>query len=90
MCSSDLLRRRYGLCLGLSPTDALVDLHRRCTAHFVGDVGVDIQCGAAGDMTDNGGECFDIHAMFQTCCAKYMAQIVESNLFTPSPLQNDL
>ena len=74
----------------LQPTDTLVDLHRRCTAHFVGDVGVYIQCGAAGDVANNGGERFDVHAMFQTCCAKYMAQIVESNLFAPSPIQNDL
>ena len=56
----------------LQPYDPLVDLHRCCTAHFVGDVGVYIQRGAAGDVANNGGERFDVHAMFQTCCAKYM------------------
>lgn len=70
---SGLLRCRYGLLLGLSPTDSLVDLHRRCTAHFVGDMGVYIQRGAAGDVTDDGRERFDVHAVFQTRCAKYMA-----------------
>ena len=83
-------RCRCGLLLGFGSADTLIDLYRRCAVHFVGDVGVYVQRGAAGYMTDNGGECFDIHAMFQTCGAKYMSQIMESNLFTPSSLQNDL
>ena len=66
--------------------DSLVNPYRRCAAHFVGDVGVDVQRGAAGDMTNDGRECFDVHAMLQACCGKYMAQVVESNLFTLSSL----
>ena len=62
---SGLLRRSFGCCLRISLANALVNLHCRCPAHIVGDVGVDIQRGAAGDMTNDGGECFYIHAMFQ-------------------------
>ena len=72
--------------LRISFTDALIDLHRRCPAHLIGDVGVDVQCGAAGDVPDDGGECFHVHAVFQTGRAENVPEIVKPNLFAPSSL----
>ena len=35
------------------------------TRSFIGDVGVHIQRGGAGDVADNSGQRFDVHAMLQ-------------------------
>ena len=33
--------------------------------HIVRNMGIDVQRGGAGDVADDGGQCFYIHAMFQ-------------------------
>lgn len=52
-------------CLRIRLSDALVDFCCRRPAHLIGDVGVDVQRGAAGDVPDDGGEGLDVHAMLQ-------------------------
>ena len=71
-------------------TNTLVDLYCRRPAHLVGNVGVDVQRGAAGNVTDDGGERFHIHTMFQRYCRKCVSEVMKSDLFAPSPLQNGL
>ena len=46
------------------------------TAHFVGDVGVYVQRGAAGDVTNDGGKRFDVHAMFLALANIVLAHMV--------------
>ena len=70
--------------------NALVDFYRRCPAHLIGDMGVDVQRGAAGDVTDDGGEGLDVHTVLQRGRAECVTQIVEPYLFALSPLQDGL
>ena len=43
-------------------------------------MGVDIQCGAAGDMADDGRKSLDVHTVLQGRCGESMPQIVESQV----------
>ena len=70
----------------ISFADTLVDFHCRRPAHLVGDVGVDVQCGAAGHMPDDGREGFDVHSMFQGKGRKCVSKVMESDLFAPGSL----
>lgn len=70
----------------ISFTDTLVDFRCRRPAHLVGDMGVDVQCGAAGNVPDDSGKCFHIHAVFQTGRAKNVPEIMKPNLFAPGSL----
>ena len=38
-------------------------------------------------MADDGGEGFDVHAVFQRCGCEGMPQIVKSDVFAVSPFQ---
>lgn len=51
-------------CTRLAFGNAPIDLHCRRPPHIIGDVGVDVQRGAAGDVADDGGQRFHVHAMF--------------------------
>ena len=51
--------------LGFQLRNGPVDFCRRRLLHFVGDMGVDIQCRGAGDVADNGGQGLDVHPVFQ-------------------------
>ena len=51
--------------LHLRRCDPLVDVQGSFPSHLVGDVGIGIQCGRRGDMTDDGGEGLHIHPVFQ-------------------------
>ena len=46
-------------------TDALIDFCCRSPLHFICNMGVDIQRGAAGHMTNDGGERLYIHHVLQ-------------------------
>ena len=76
--------------LWVRPADAPVDFYGRRPAHLIGDVGVDVQRGAAGYVTDDGGEGLDVHSMFQRNRGKCVSKIVKAYFFAPSPLQNGL
>lgn len=67
---------------------ALVNLHCRCTAHLIGDMGVDVQRGAAGHMPDYRGEGLDIHSMLQGHGGEQVAEAVEADMLAPGSLQN--
>ena len=81
---------QFSACLRFGLTDALVNLHRRRPAHLIGDMGVDVQCGAAGDVPDDSGEGLNIHAMFQGNGRKCVSEVMESDFFAPGSLQNGL
>lgn len=70
--------------------DALVDADRCILLHLIGDVGVDVQSGPGGDVPNDGGQCFDVHAVFQGDGGKGVPQIMKSDSFAPGALQNDL
>ena len=46
-------------------SDALVDLYRCFLPHLIGDMGVGVQCGGAGHMAQDSGECLDVHSIGQ-------------------------
>ena len=50
---------RFYLCNGP------VNFSRSRLPHLIGDVGVHVQRGGAGDVADNGGQGLDVHSMFQ-------------------------
>lgn len=70
--------------------NALVDLCCRFPPHLIGDMGIDVQRSAAGHVPDDGGECLDVHAVFQRGRYECVTQVVESDLFASSPFQGDL
>ena len=76
--------------LRLSLANTMVDFYRRCTAHLIGNVSVDIQCGTAGDVADNSGQSFDVHPMLQGSGRKCVPEIVKSDFLTFCPFQNGL
>ena len=56
--------------------------------HFVGDVGVDVQRGGAGDVANNGGQGLDVHAMFQGVGGECVSEVVEADMLAARPFQN--
>lgn len=67
--------------LRLCLSNPLVDLCRRCPLHLICHMSVDVQGGgAAGHMTDDGGECFYVHSMFQRDGDEGMSQFMEPNV----------
>ena len=74
---------RYTLPLGLT---VFVDADGGLLPHVVGDMGVDIQRGAAGHMADDGGQRLDVHPMLQSVGGEHMSQIMEAHLLASSPL----
>lgn len=50
--------------------DPTVDLRRCGFPHLVRDMGVDVQCCCGGNMTNDGGESLDVHAVLQRCGGK--------------------
>ena len=70
--------------------NALVDLCCRFPPHLIGDMGVDVQRGAAGYVPDDGGECFRVHTVFQCGSTERMSKIMKSDLFTPGAFQDNL
>ena len=85
---SGLSWHRLILHLCLRFDDALVNLHCCCTAHLIGDMGVDVQRSAAGNVTNHRGESFDIHSMLQGHGGEQVAEVVEADVLAPGPLQN--
>ena len=79
-----------GLYLRINFPDTLVDFHCRRPAHLIGDMGVDVQRGAAGYVPDDSGEGLDIHAMFQGNGRKCVPEVMKSDLFAPGSFQNGL
>ena len=71
-------------------TKIMVDLRRRGLPHGVGDMGVGIQRGLCGDVTDDGGEGFHIHSTFQRSRHEKVPQIVEPYPPAPGVLQDRL
>ena len=61
----------------------LVDADRCILLHLIGDVGVDVQSGPGGDVPNDGGQCFDVHAVFQGDGGKGVPQIMKSDSFAP-------
>ena len=53
------------LCLRIGFANTLIYLHCRSSSHFIGNMGVDVQRGAAGNVANNGGQGLNIHPMFQ-------------------------
>ena len=50
-------------------------------------MGVDIECCGGGHMTDDGGECLDVHAVLQRCGGEGVPQIVKPDVFAVCPFQ---
>ena len=50
-------------------------------------MGVNIQSCCGGDMTDNGGESLDVHAVFQRCGGESVSQIMKPDVLAASPFQ---
>ena len=65
-------------CLRISPTNTLVDFGCCRPAHLIGDMDVNVQCGAAGHMADDSGECFDIHSMLQCGGGKGVPKLMQA------------
>ena len=63
-------------CVGFA--DLAVNSHRRQLLHMVGHVGVNVQRSGSGDMTDDGGEGFYIHTVFQCHRGKGVPKLVEA------------
>lgn len=64
-----------------------VDFRRSDFPHLVCDMSVNIQSCCGRDMTDNGGESLDVHAVFQRCGGESVSQIMKSDTLTVCPLQ---
>ena len=58
--------------------------------HFICVRISDIHCGLRADVAYHGGECLDIHTVFQRHGCEGVAQVVEANLLALSPLQYHL
>ena len=78
----------FCFCRKLGLADSPVDFACRCLPHLIGDVGVDVQRGAAGHVPDHRGEGFDIDSVFQRHGGEQVTQVVEADVFAPGPLQN--
>jgi len=61
-------------------TNALINLCCRSPLHFVCNMGVDIQRGAAGHMADDSGERLYIHPVLQGGSGEGMPQIMEADM----------
>src|SRR5574344_2134296 len=82
------LKRLFGLFCGFIASfvriisycvaEPSVNLCGGILAHVVRDVGVNVQRGRRRYMTQQSGECFDIHSVFKRCRAKCMAKVVET------------
>ena len=83
---SRLSGRSFRFCLCGFPSNSLVDLCRCGPLHLIRNVGVDVQCGATGHMTDDCGERLHIHTMFQGGGGKGMTQIMEADVLALSTL----
>ena len=84
-----ILRRLWGFRRHLV-AQATVNLGGGFTEHIAGDVRINVQRGRRRHMAQHGGEGLDVHAVFQGHGGEGVAQIVEADLLTPGPLQNDL
>ena len=51
-------------------------------------MGIDVQRGGGGDVTDDGGQRFHIHPMFQSVGGENMPEVMEANLFAPRMSQD--
>ena len=80
--------RGFRLLCGLDLADSPVDFACCRLSHLIGDVGVDVQSGAAGHVTDHRGEGLDVHPMLQRHGGEQVAEVVEADVFAPCPLQN--
>ena len=78
----------FCFCRKLGLADSPVDFACRCLPHLIGDVGVDVQRGAAGHVPDHRGEGFDIDSVFQRHGGEQVTQVVEADVLAPGPLQN--
>ena len=67
--------------------DAAVDEIGGVLAHGVGDVAVDVDGGGGADVTDDGGQGLDVHAVLQGGGSERVAEVVEPNILAPGPLQ---
>lgn len=56
--------------------DLTVSFHRRML-HQVGDMGVNVQRGCRGNVTDDGGQGLHIHAVFQRHRGEGMTEVME-------------
>lgn len=65
---------------GLAAADAALDLLRRLALHGAGDVAVDVDGGGGGDVIDDGGEGFHVHAVLQRHGGEGVAQIMEADV----------
>ena len=71
--------RGFRLLCGLDLADSPVDFACCRLSHLIGDVGVDVQCGAAGHVPDHRGEGLDVHSVFQGHGGKQVPEIVKSD-----------
>ena len=65
---------------GLAAADAALGLLRRLALHGAGDVAVDVDGDGGGDVADDGGEGFHVHAELQGYGGEGVAQIVEADV----------
>ncbi len=68
-------------------SDALIDKIGGVLAHGVGDMAVDVDGGGGADVTDDGGQGLDVHAVLQRRCGESMTEIVEPNILAPGPVK---
>ena len=82
-----VVQRLVGL-IRLAVADPALDLLRRLLLHGAGDVAVDVDGGRRGDMSNDGGERFHVHAVLQGGGGEGVAQVVEANVLTLRPHQH--
>ena len=82
-----VVQRLVGL-IRLAVADPALDLLRGLLLHGAGDVAVDVDGGCRGDMSDDGGERFLVHAVLQGGCGEGMAQVVEADVLALRPRQH--
>ena len=70
-----LLGLSFDLCRRLRLGYAQIDFGRRCPAHLVRHMGVYVQRGGGGDVTQDGGESLDVHPVFQTVRCEGMPEV---------------
>ena len=80
--------RGFRLLCGLDLADSPVDFACCRLSHLIGDVGVDVQSGAAGHVTDHRGEGLDVHSVFQGHGGKQVTEVMETDMLAPGPFQN--
>ena len=69
---------------------APIDFGGGFAEHIASDVRINVQRCSRRHMAQHGGECLDVHAVFQCHGGESMAQIMKSDLLAPGPLQNDM